>query len=96
MNSFQLQAEMYNSITPSEIETKDLKERLKELETENEQLREERKFLISQISDAESTIVELLNRIYAMQAREKIQEHLIPVSERLPESRISYLRGDKV
>ena len=64
---------------------------MKELETEIEQLREERRFLITQINKAESTIKELLNRIYGIEAEEKSKEHLIPVSERLPESRISYL-----
>lgn len=32
MSGFQLQADMYNSITPEEVKNKDLEERVKELE----------------------------------------------------------------
>lgn len=34
MSSFQLQADMYNSITPGEVEAKKLEERVKKLEKE--------------------------------------------------------------
>lgn len=42
MSGFQLQADMYNSITPSEIEVRNLEERLKELENKVEELKNER------------------------------------------------------
>lgn len=79
-----------NTMDPETITEEDVKA----LDTAIRALKTE-SFLIDNINDAQATIRELLNRIYGMQARERIQEHLIPVSERLPESRISYLRGDK-
>lgn len=42
MSGFQLQADMYNSITPSEIEVRNLEERLKELENKVKELKNER------------------------------------------------------
>lgn len=42
MSSFQLQADMYNSITPSETEARELKERVTELENKVKELQEEK------------------------------------------------------
>lgn len=43
MSGFQLQADMYNSITPEEVAVKELKERVKELENKVKELQEENK-----------------------------------------------------
>lgn len=55
MSSFQFQADMYNSLTPMEIENNKLKEQVVELQEELKQLREEKE-LEKRIKDLEVII----------------------------------------